>query len=62
MTLSTIFPLWLHVICAATSMGLAAGLHNTPGSPILATYTATGFAVGMVITTIGRAIYQTATS
>lgn len=56
MTLSKIFPLWLHAIAAATSVGWAAGLHHTPGTPVLTTYTVTGFAVGMVVTTIIRAI------
>lgn len=58
MTLNKIVPLWLHAICAATSVGLAVGLHSTSGSPILSTYTVTGFAVGMAITTIARAIHD----
>ncbi len=56
MTLNKLFPIWLHAILAATAIGWAAGLHNTPGSPILTTYTVTGFAVGMAITALIRAL------
>lgn len=62
MNLNSLFPIWLHAIIAATSVGWAAGLQHTSGTPVLISYTVTGFAVGMVITTIVRAIHRLATS
>jgi len=58
MNLKKYCPFLLHVVLAAGMIGWAAGLHNTPGASITATYTVTGFAVGLGATAFFRLLFE----
>ena len=58
MNINKYFPLLFHVILAAGMIGWAAGLHHTPGSSIVTTYTVTGFAAGLGVTAFLRVLFE----
>lgn len=61
MNINKYFPILIHIILAAGMIGWAAGLHNTPGSSIVTTYTVTGFAAGLGVTAFIRFLFEVLT-
>jgi len=54
MNINRLFPIWLHIIFAASAIGLAVGMNHAVLIDVVKAYTATGFAVGLGVSAILR--------